>query len=608
ISIRGFGARSAFGIRGVKLIVDGIPETTPDGQGQVDNLNLGIVQNIEVIKGAAAVWYGNAAGGVININTLDQVESNFLELGTSFGWFTYAGLADSVNRGAQNMQQYQLKGGFQNEHTTVIVQASHNQNDGYRRQSGVEQSNVNARLIHQFSPKARLSLQANWANSPQADDPGGIDLMTLNLDRSQARDRNVLFQTGEQIHQFKTGAHYEQSLEGGQSLEGYGFFAQRDFTGRLPFENGGWIELNRHYFGQGASYQMQRAWGEGMHTLRLGYEWAYQSDERQRFANLEGQRGNLTLDQVESFGNVAVYGLDQFRWRKWLFQLGLRYDWNRLASRDRFLQDGDNSGSRRLSAWNPSLGLSYALLPQIYGYLNFRTSFETPALSELSANPDGSAGFNTNLAAQRARNYEVGIKGKIKEEWFFDATYFHIDTRDELVPFELAAFPGRSFFRNAGKSRRDGVELSARYRFWTHWSLNASYTFMDLTYTDYVLPSGDFSGNQLPGVPRHFAAFALEHRREHGFNFRVQGRYTGALFLHDANALKDDAYFLVDTSLGYRLFVDHYLLTPFVGLNNVFNQSYNDNIRINAFGNRFFEPGPELNIYIGLRLRWEQSD
>ena len=611
IAIRGFGARAAFGVRGIKIVVDGIPETTPDGQGQIDNLSLGNIERIEVIKGAASALYGNAAGGVISINTLSEVERNFVEAGLTFGAFTYNDVPDSLKLSGQGMQQYQLKAGLKTLSTDYVFQGSYVQSDGYRVQSGVESFNVNARMIHQFARKTKLSLQANYTNSPKAEDAGSLNLESVEANRVQARDRNVLFKTGEAISQFKVGANFSHAYKEKNRVEAYGFYSNRAFEGLLPIPNSGWIELNRNYVGHGASYERSHFFmskekpynPKASNRLRVGYEWALQKDDRQRFQNAEGTKGETALNQLESFNNVGLYALNHFSTNRWLVDVGLRYDWNQLKAVDAFLDNGDGSGQLNLSAFNPSIGASYRLFYYGYVYANYRSSFETPSLTELSSNPNEAFGFNDELKAQRANNYEIGFKGNLKKKYAFELTFFHIDTKDELVPYELATVPDRTFYRNAGTTQRDGIELSLQVDFTKKWFVLGSYTFSDFVYKDYVRNAVDFGGKQLPGIPQHFGALSINHKTDKGLNFQVEGRYSGALFTSDTNDISAKEYLLVNGSVSYRWQGKRNLVTPFFGVNNLLNTRYNDNIRINAFGNRFYEPAPELNVYGGIRVR-----
>lgn len=593
VSIRGFGARSAFGIRGIKIVVDGIPETTPDGQGQIDNLNIGIIERMEVLKGPSSALYGNASGGVIQIFTQENFDKNFLKSELTFGSF--------------NMQQYQLSGGFSKNKTRAIIQGSHTRTDGYREQSSLENTNFNARLFHEFSEKSKINFQLNYTNSPVGDDPGGIDSETVADDRRQARDRNILFKTGESVQQFKLGSSFSHQLDENKSLQLYGFYSNRDFEGRIPIPSNGWIDLQRNYLGQGGHFKIDNPLGKGKNTIQVGYEWAFQEDDRKRFRNEEGVQGDLSLDQVESFSALGIYVLDHFTVDRWLFSVGLRYDMNNLKADDQKIDDGDQSGDRNLSAFNPSIGFNFEATKNLHLYGSYRSSFETPALSELSANPSGEAGFNEGLESQRANNYEIGLKGLLGNHLDFDLTYFHIDTKNDLVPFELEAFPDRTFFRNAGSTIRDGIETWLRYQINSKMLVRGSYTFSNFRYDEYEVGGNDFSGNDLPAIPPHLLAMQFSYEDEKGLNLRLQHRYTSDFFASDTNleTAVEPSYHVTDLSLSYRFPKKKMIFIPFFGVNNIFGREYSDNVRINAFGGRYFEPAAEMNFYGG--VRWKIS-
>ncbi len=593
IAIRGFGSRAAFGIRGIKIIVDGIPETTPDGQGQIDNLNLGVIESIEVLKGPASALYGNASGGVISIFSQEKIKENFIEAGLTLGSF--------------QMQQYQLKGGLALDQTRMIFQGTHTRSDGYRRQSGFENTNLNFRLFHDFSKKSKLNLQVNYTNSPIGDDPGGLTIEEVMTDRRQARSRNVDFKTGEAIDQFKGGARYQFKINDQQNIELYSFYSQRNFEGRLPFRFGGWINLKRNYWGQGGHYKYRKFTQKYTNTFQVGYEWASQNDARERFENNEGLKGDITINQIEGFNNFGVYLLDHFEFKDWLVTGGLRYDWNELKVDDRRLVNGDQSAKRILNAFNSNLGLTYRPFIFTSLYANYRSSFETPSLSELSANPTGEAGFNTGLKSQQADNFDLGIKGFVSGQVNFDLALFYIKTKNDLVPFELEVFPDRNFFRNAGSTNRKGIECSIDYKINQPFAVKASYTFSQFKYEEYELPDGDFSGKFLPGIPEHYASLILQYQNERGINFRLQHRFIGQLYANDSNETSVSSYHLTDLSLGYRWKRKTQVWTPFFGINNLFNAEFMDNVRINVSGNRYYESGPSLNIYGGIRYHWSDQ-
>lgn len=589
VSIRGFGARAAFGIRGVKILVDGIPETTPDGQGQTDNLDLGIVDRLEILRGPSSGLYGNAAGGVISISTQSKVERPFLELGTTLGSF--------------NLQQYQVKTGFKTAKSDYIFHVSDTQTDGYRDNSGMKSTTWNGQVLHQFAEETSLKLILNYTDSPQADDPGGINAAGVTENRRQARDRNLLFKAGESIDQFKIAALLKH-----KQLSTNVFFSNRNFYGLLPFGNGGIIDLKRNYWGHGLQYTLgdKNLSNDGgiSHRFQLGYSIAQQIDERERFINLEGKQGDTSFDQTESFSNVGLFLLEEIQLPQgWSALLSLRYDWNQLEATDRFLSNGDDSGDIQLSSFNPSIGINYEWANDTHLYGQFSTSFETPALSELSNNPDGEGGFNAELLPQRAQNIEFGLKGVWQGKWQYDLAYFHIRTKDEIVSFELADFPGRDFFRNAGETVRNGIETNVLYAFAKRWRLNLTYTYSDFSYLTYINGGNDFTGNELPGLPKHFGSASIRYIAPGGFFARLQTRFVGELFANDANTVTDPGYTLVNLNLGYDVGVGKWKFMPFIGLNNALDATYNDNIRINAFGGRYFEPAAGTTVFGGLRIR-----
>lgn len=586
VSIRGFGARSAFGIRGVKIIVDGIPETTPDGQGQIDNLNLASLSRVEVIKGPSSTLYGNASGGVINVITKSDFENNFIKGGTTFGNYDF--------------QRYQLSAGFLMNKTRLIIHETNTTTNGYRDQSGFKSNNLNLRLLHDFSDSTKLNFQFNYTDSPYAEDAGGLTLDELNEDRQQARSRNVDYKTEEAIDHLKIGTSLNHKWSN-KTVIAYGFYANRNFYGLLPFENGGIIDLGRNYFGVGSSFNIQNRNENSQNTFQIGFDLANQSDNRNRFRNMNGDQGDKTLGQKEQFKTIGFYALNHLKFNKLLIRSGIRYDINNIEVEDYFLDDGDQSGKVDLNAFNPSLGLSYEINNNQFIYTNFSTSFETPVLSELSAVESNEGGFNNALKPQKARNFEIGYKVESKT-FSAEMALFHITTKDDITSYEIDLFPGRTFYRNAGKTKRNGLEFSSTINFNPKLSMNATYTYSDFIYDEYTTTSGDFDDNQLPGIPKHMASLTWLYNNK-GLKIRINNQYVGELYANDSNMTKVEGYLRTDFNIGYDKHLKSLTLSPFIGVNNLFNTEYNDNIRINAFGSRFYEPAPKFNIYGGLRLQ-----
>ncbi len=565
LSIRGFGAQSGFGIRGIKLMVDGIPETTPDGQGQLDNLALGLIQEITVLRGPASTFYGNASGGVIQIKTLTDFEKDFVRL--------------RAQGGSYGATSFQATAGWKGQKTKAVIYQNRSQSDGYRDHSRYKQNVFNARVWHQFSTTSELSWQFNYTDSPYAYDAGGVNMESVNTDRKQPRAQNVQYNTFESVKHLKTGLQWEKSLGDNLTLNSYAFYAHRDFDGKLPFEFGGIVDLKRNYYGLGTALEYQI---RPNHRMQFRASLADQKDQRNRYKNLKGARGDSTLSQEELFFNSALSVLDEFKWSFGLLRTGLRYDFQRLGTDSKI----------NLNVVNPSIGFTFTDIGNHVLYTSFSTSFETPTLSELSANPTGQAGFNQDLSSSKATNFELGwryFSGSNRLE----ASLFLINTQNEILSYELEAFPDRDFYRNAGKTQRKGIEI-----FWEHthgaWQWNTSYTFATLLFDQ----RGSLKGNHLPGVPQHQFFGTLQYQLPSGLGIQYQARYTGSLYANDANTTKVDDYFLSNL----RLWKKFGKLDFFSGVNNLLGKAYFDNIRINAFGKRFYEPAPLRNFYIGMNL------
>ncbi|MEC8397467.1 MAG: TonB-dependent receptor, partial [Bacteroidota bacterium] len=438
ISIRGFGARSGFGIRGIQLIVDGIPETTPDGQGQLDNLPLGLIQSLNVLRGPASSFYGNASGGVIQINTLEDFEDNFVRLRLQGGSFSSRNLAATI--------------GLKNNKTKAVLYQNHSESEGYRNHSKYKQQVFNARVWHDLSESSQIRWQFNYTNSPYAYDAGGINLEMVNENPKQARPQNETYKTYETINHLKTGLQWEKQINDNLRWDSYAFYAHRDFVGRLPFGFGGYVDLKRDYYGLGTAMEYQP---QKHHRMQLRFSLADQKDHRQRFKNLNGSSGENTLDQDELFFNTSLSFLDELKWNFGLLRLGLRYDNQHLSTQS-------ERDEVQLNSLNPSLGFSYTQLGNNVIFVSYSSSFETPTLNELSANPSGNEGFNPNLTPSKAHNFELGWRFTTPQNKV-EATIYAINTQNEILPYELVDFPDRDFYRNAGSTTRRGIEL-----YWEH--------------------------------------------------------------------------------------------------------------------------------------------
>ena len=585
VSIRGFGARSAFGIRGVKVLVDGIPESTPDGQAQVDNLDLRVLENIEVVRGPSSGLYGNASGGVISFTTQNPTINPFVEA--------------RVALGSYGLQQYQLKTGQQKGKFGYLIHGIHVNTDGYRENSGMKNTILNGKFNFQLTDKSDLQFLANYANSPQADDPGGINLAQAEEDRKSARDRNLSFMGGEEIVQSRFALIYKNAIADNQQLEIKTWISNRDFANRLPFGFGGIVEFDRTFTGFNTNYQLDKTLFGLPYRLKIGVDLQNQVDDRTRFVNENGVKGNMTLDQKEAFLSFGTFLVQELSLTdNFTAMLGLRYDAIRLKATDNFLSNGDQSGESNLNNFNPTFGLVYSASDAANIYGNISTSFETPTLNELSNNPSGLGGFNPDLMPQEATNYEVGIKGIVNNKLRYELALFTIKVKEEIVSFELEDFPDRDFFRNAGSTDRKGVEASLTYSLARGLNAFLNYTYSDFKYDEFR----SFNGNFLPGIPKHNTFFALNYSRNKGLFGSLQVRSIGELFAKDDNSVTVDGFTVVNLKLGYRHNLTKGHIEPFFGINNLLGTEYFDNVRVNAFGSRFYEPAPTVNFYGGVKV------
>ncbi len=588
VSLRGFGARSSFGIRGIKIIIDGIPETLPDGQTGVDSIDLGSARRIEVLRGPSSSFYGNASGGVIAVETELGQEDPFVEANVAAGDLGY--------------EKYQLKTGGRTDSLNYLINVSTQKLDGYRDHSRAKGSLVNARFGIPLGEQDSLTVAFNYTDQPVAEDPGGINAAQAATDPSSARDRNLLFNGGEKLDQQRVGFVYKRNRSSG-NLTVRNYYVWRDFSNRLPFEGGGSVDLDRYFYGLGAQF----AFGDMLpdnFELSVGIDIDRQDDGRKRFDNLQGILGPMVFDQQEIVDGNGIFVQSRYEFNdSWSLSAGLRYDDISYDITDRYLADGDDSGRITFDQLSPSIGINYDFGRGIL-FGAFSSSFATPTTTEL-ANPDGSGGFNQALDAQTARSYELGYKAG-GQQLYYELAVFYIDLQDELTPFEVASSPGRTFFANAGESSRTGIEAALSWTGMAGFGFDASLTWSDFQFDEFIDDNGnDFSGSRMPGLPEIFGYLGLRYESDNGLVMAFDTNYSGSLFANNSNTVKVPSYVVSDLRATYEFQNGNWLFRPYVGINNLFNERYNSNIRINGFGARYFEPAPDRNIYAGIVIRFQ---
>ncbi|WP_228768567.1 TonB-dependent receptor family protein [Shewanella sp. TC10] len=589
ISIRGFGAQSSFGIRGIQILVDDVPHTLPDGQSQLDGLELQNLASIEVLRGPASALYGNSAGGVIKINT--QVPDDDK-------------LALKLTKGSFDTEQAYLYANKHYDTVNVGVSVSHTQKQGYRDHSEYEKSAINGHLDWQVLPQWLLRVNSQYIDSPIAEDAGGLTREQADSEPTAARDRNVSFQAGEEVKQQKHTLASRYQFDDSNQLNAQFYYFDKDFNNRLPFSAGGQVELARQFYGTNVQYATSNWFSHYQTQVLLGANLQYQDDKRRRYDNLDGGiRGDLALSQQELIDSSALYAqVSAQPSTQWLIDLGLRYEHNRVEVKDQYLVDGDQSGERNWDNSSANLGSSYQLTDDNLLYATISQSFQIPTTTELAnpntgditANGGFGGGFNPDLDVESAINYEIGFRGELTAAHRYDLALFYIDISDAISPyFKDDSLDEITYYRNAGAATRQGVEVSSQHQFGSHFSWENQYSYSDFSYDSYSTPQGDYSGKTQPGTPRHKGASQLLYQNDNDLSINLELLYVGDRYTNNSNTETADSYWLTNAGVSQALVFEPLSLSLSLTVNNLFNQYYDDNIRINAFGGRYYEPGPE---------------
>ena len=583
ISIRGFGSRANFGIRGIKLIVDGVPETTPDGQTQIDNLNLEIIDKIEIIRGIGSSLYGNSSAGIIKIQTIGEIKNNFTKI--------------SYSSGSNQKNKKQFLFGLKNKKSSYSFLLSQTKGQGYRDNSDFKNNNLNISLISNINRNSKLRLNFNYVNSPYAIDPGGLIIQEVNENRKQARERNIIYDTQESIDHYKLSFNYEKEINNKLNLSNYFFYSNREFEGKIPVKNGGAINLDRKYWGLGSNISFNNKI-----KAQIGFDLGNQKDNRKRFFNNEGEIGELVLNQKEKFLNYGIYLVGSYNIKNITIHSGLRFDNNRISLNDSYLNDGDNSDKIDLNSTNPSLGINYKPNSLIRFFANISSGFETPTLNEYGSSPIGS-GFNKSLKSQKSTNYEFGFsKRSLNNDLKIDIVYYNTFTKNEVLPYEDPQFPNQVFYNNAGKTKRKGIEFSGHYDLNDFFRINSSISIGEYLFDEFEKNQENYSGNSIPGIPNNIFIFDVSYKRSSNLFINISFKKIGEMYANNSNSVKIDNYNLVNLKIGQEIYFKKIMIKPFLTINNLFGVNYYDNIRINAFGGRYYEPAPKTTFFGGIKI------
>ena len=610
LSIRGFGSRSTYGVRGLRIYVDGIPATMPDGQGQTSNIDIGSVDTIEVLRGPFSPLYGNSSGGVINVTSQTGTQPPTVEASSyygSFGTWHYGMKATGA-----------VGDGSHAGDVDYTVSTNRFTTHGYRDHSGARKNLANARLGVRINDVSKLTLLLNSVDI-KANDAGGLTADEWR-DNPRQSPRGDQYNTRKNTRQTQAGLRYERQLSAQDDLSVMMYAGERETTQfqsiprapqLKPSHAGGVIDLTRHY--QGIDTRLTHR-GELLVpvTLTAGLDYENMSERRKGYENFVmvngapqyGEQGALRRNERNLMWNVDPYLQTQWQLTdKLSLDAGVRYSSVWFDSNDYYITpgNGDDSGDASYHKWLPAGSLKYALTDAWNVYLSAGRGFETPTINELSYRSDNQSGLNFGLKPSTNDTVEIGSKTRIGNG-LFTAALFQTNTDNEIVVDSSSG--GRTSYKNAGKTRRQGMELGLDQQFGESWRLKAAWTWLDATYRTNVCDDASCNGNRIPGIARNMGYASFGYQPEQGWYAGSDIRYMSDIMANDENTAKAPSWTVVGLTTGYKWSYGRMDMDLFGRIDNLFDREYVGSVIVNESNGRYYEPAPGRNYGIGLNLAW----
>ncbi|PXM26990.1 TonB-dependent siderophore receptor [Klebsiella variicola] len=610
LSIRGFGSRSTYGVRGLRIYVDGIPATMPDGQGQTSNIDIGSVDTIEVLRGPFSALYGNSSGGVINVTSQTGTQPPTVEASSyygSFGTWHYGMKATGA-----------VGDGSHAGDVDYTVSTNRFTTHGYRDHSGARKNLANARLGVRINDVSKLTLLLNSVDI-KANDAGGLTADEWR-DNPRQSPRGDQYNTRKNTRQTQAGLRYERQLSAQDDLSVMMYAGERETTQfqsiprapqLKPSHAGGVIDLTRHY--QGIDTRLTHR-GELLVpvTLTAGLDYENMSERRKGYENFVmvngapqyGEQGALRRNERNLMWNVDPYLQTQWQLTdKLSLDAGVRYSSVWFDSNDYYITpgNGDDSGDASYHKWLPAGSLKYALTDAWNVYLSAGRGFETPTINELSYRSDNQSGLNFGLKPSTNDTVEIGSKTRLGNG-LLTAALFQTNTDNEIVVDSSSG--GRTSYKNAGKTRRQGMELGLDQQFGESWRLKAAWTWLDATYRTNVCDDASCNGNRIPGIARNMGYASFGYQPEQGWYAGSDIRYMSDIMANDENTAKAPSWTVVGLTTGYKWSYGRMDMDLFGRVDNLFDREYVGSVIVNESNRRYYEPAPGRNYGIGLNLAW----
>jgi iron complex outermembrane receptor protein len=615
ISIRGFGSRSAFGLRGIRLITDGIPATTPDGQGQASTVSMTSAERIEVLTGPLAQLYGNSAGGVIQTFTREATDQPQLDVSTTFGSY---GLR-------RNDVQFSGRTGS----VGIVADYSTFEIDGYRKNSAAERKQFNGVLTTQLQDDTRLKLVANMFDMPLAQDPLGLKMSELQPDPRRAGNNAELDRTRKSVQQHQLGAVLDHRFNNDLQMQWRLYSGTRSnlqYQARTSVAASAWVGLERDFYGLGAQLKGKSSqWAQGPVDWVLGFDLDQSAERRQGGDTVNGEKsGDLKRNELNKASNNDAYGQVNWHWidaqghNPYTFTAGVRHSQVKLDNKDDLpLVDGNGTGSVRYSATNPVLGATWHALDTLNVYANWGKGFETPTLAEAAYTVESNAIkglFNTSLLASRSQHSEAGLKWTPAPGTRVDANVFRITTDNEIVTLKSAG--GKTAYKNATSTLREGSELAVTHDWTAQWRSQLSMAWLraqyDADFTSGTTPVA--AGKRMPGIPDQ-QLFASLQWADEGFASKAKPRPMG--WSASAEWVARSGFWANDTNdadarvagggqlnvrVRHRSVWGPVRAEAWAGVDNMMNQALVGSVIVNQAARQYFEPGLPRNWMTGVKL------
>ncbi|MCG6038654.1 TonB-dependent receptor [Acinetobacter baumannii] len=611
LSMRGFGARSTFGVRGIRLYVDGIPATMPDGQGQTSNIDLSSLDHVEVLTGPFSSLYGNSSGGTILTSTKEGQGKDSIEL-------SYSGGSHDKSRAGLVLQ-----GGAKGANEpSYVISSSYFDTDGYREHSGAEKVLNNAKLSWSLDDGSKINWITNYVKI-HADDPGGLTRADWENNPKQVVQNVLDYNARKEIDQIQTGLTWSKPINDQHELYAMTYMGQRQVTQyqsipdtvqknpNTPYQAGGVIDFKRNYYGADFRWTGKELLPNT--TLSVGVALDAMKEDRQGYQNFndtgdKGVKGALRRDEDNTLWNIDPYL--QASWQflpTWRLDTGVRYSNVHYKSKDYYIVglNGDNSGKTSYEEVLPSVALSWQITPEVFVYASYAKGFETPTFTEMAYPAQGGAS-TLDLKPSTSDTYETGLKSQ-NQLGDFTLAVFQTKTKNDIVSAE--SFAGRSTFRNADKTLREGVEFAWNKKLWRDLTAIASYTYLDATFDSTVPAAGKISeipeGNAIPGIAKNQAYASLAWQPSHGLYGGVEVQYMDKVYVNDTNSDAAPSYSVTSANVGYAWVMGDWKVNSFARVDNLFDKNYAGSVIVNDSTQpvgRYFEPADGRNWSAGLRV------